>query len=206
MWAELALGAYQAYSASQAARDAEKGQAAANDKQMAFNADEAYKQRTWEENMAKTKYQWTRKDLEAAGYNPLMALGVNPSVPSGASASATPQSTTRESSAIRAQSALNAASILKLNSETALNKAMAGTQGTQQMLNLANIRRSDYDVKPKFPGSNITLQDIMSFIKSTGAKHGLTGESIHGAGQAARNLGRNFFKKGFAGGLSFGDQ
>lgn len=104
----------QLFSASQA----KKGQSGANSDQMAFNAAEAQKQRDWESHMFNHRYQYTRKDLEAAGYNPLMALGLNPSVPSGASASATPQSTTKDAAAMTSQSALNAANVVKTLSES----------------------------------------------------------------------------------------
>lgn len=31
--------------------------------------------------LAKSKYQWTRNDLEKAGYNPMLATGINPQAP-----------------------------------------------------------------------------------------------------------------------------
>lgn len=52
-----------------------------------FNAEEAQKQRDWEEYMASTVKQREVADYKAAGLNPMMAAGGSGSVPSGASAS-----------------------------------------------------------------------------------------------------------------------
>lgn len=105
--ATIANAGVQAYSAFSAS----KGQADANKQGMAFNASEAQKQRDYEERLFSTRYQTTRKDLEAAGYNPIMALGLNPGVPSGAAAHADPKSTTAESSQILSKSAREIADV-----------------------------------------------------------------------------------------------
>lgn len=53
-----------------------------------FTADEAQKQRDWEEQMSNTAYQRQVADMQAAGINPAMAMNANgASVPSGAAAS-----------------------------------------------------------------------------------------------------------------------
>lgn len=53
------------------------------------NAKEAGKQRKWAAEMAGSAWQRQRIDLEAAGYNPMLAFGQGPaSTPGGASASA----------------------------------------------------------------------------------------------------------------------
>lgn len=59
-----------------------------------FNADEAQKQRDFEEYMSSTSFQRQVKDMQAAGINPAMAMkGDGAAVPSGASAtSVAPQS------------------------------------------------------------------------------------------------------------------
>lgn len=59
-----------------------------------FNADEAQKQRDFEEYMSSTAYQRQVKDMQAAGINPAMAMsGSGASTPSGVSASSVaPQS------------------------------------------------------------------------------------------------------------------
>lgn len=109
---------------------ASKGQDKANRDQMAFNAMEAQKARDFEERMFSTRYQVTRKDLEAAGYNPLMALGLNPPVPSSPAASASPRNDRAQMAAILSQSARSAADIM-------YTRQLAKTEESKQLLNYA---------------------------------------------------------------------
>lgn len=56
----------------------------------AFNAQEAEKQRSWEQMMSNTQYQRAVADIKAAGLNPWLALqnsGFSGNTPSGSSAS-----------------------------------------------------------------------------------------------------------------------
>lgn len=57
------------------------------DKQMAFNASEAQKNRDFQERMANTAYQRLAADLKKAGYNPALALQSSAYTPSGSVAS-----------------------------------------------------------------------------------------------------------------------
>lgn len=79
-----------AFMAKQTGSDLTPAEKAANQ----FTADEAQKQRDWEEYMSNTSYQRQVKDMQAAGVNPAMAMkGDGAAVPSGASAtSVSPQS------------------------------------------------------------------------------------------------------------------
>lgn len=59
------------------------------DKTMAFNADEAEKQRQWETDMSNTEVQRRMADMQAAGINPLMAANYGASTPTGYAAQGT---------------------------------------------------------------------------------------------------------------------
>lgn len=61
--------------------------AVAGKRSRAFNRREAAKSRTWQEYMAKTRYQRTMEDMKKAGLNPMLAYGQGGgSTPSGATA------------------------------------------------------------------------------------------------------------------------
>lgn len=72
-----------------AAQQANIASAISAERQYRFNADEAQKQRDWQERMSNTAYQRQIADLKAAGLNPVLGYmqGQGATTPSGAAAS-----------------------------------------------------------------------------------------------------------------------
>lgn len=85
------------------ASDANAANAAMFQQVIDFNSAEAQKNRDFQEYMSNTQYQRLVKDLEKAGINPLMAVqGMNPSSPTGSSASGSSSSFSDDSTVVSA--------------------------------------------------------------------------------------------------------
>lgn len=161
---------------------ARRGQEQANQAQMDFNALEAQKQRDWEERMFGSRYQMTRRDLEAAGYNPLIATGLNPSVPSGAAAHAEPKSTRSEMAAIFANAAKQATEISLARSMR--EKTLAETSSARDN---ARIARQQADIATSPVGKKLAA--FKYFMDTTGLGGGVRNlMNLAGAKSAIRGL------------------
>lgn len=100
-----------------------------------FNSEEAQKSRDYQTEMSNSAYQRQRADLEAAGYNPLLAINSGgASTPSGATASSSAQSV-GQGSATAGESQLGTlvsmfstfGALAKLGSEIENNRASAAS-------------------------------------------------------------------------------
>lgn len=97
-----------------------------------FNAQEAEKQRNWEEKMANTAHQREMGDLEKAGLNPVLSANGGAVTPSGATASSGQQSAARManlgdtlSNAINAYSTAKQADIAEKKTPSEIKKNIA---------------------------------------------------------------------------------
>lgn len=132
---------------------------------MKYNAQEAQKQRDWEEMMSNTAYQRATNDLQAAGLNPILAASASASTPSGGMAS---------SSALQANMA-NAYTDYESNSENGSESKGSSwmhseehSQSTQNMAEQATTLvkgMSDLMTNIKDSNSGKKIKEFMDDVK-----------------------------------------
>lgn len=91
---------------------------------IAFNREEAEKNRAFQLSAFQNRHQWEVADLKAAGLNPILSAGGQPPIPSGSSASnPQPDFGASDRRTRRMELMMNSA---KVASEVLLNKSLAG--------------------------------------------------------------------------------
>lgn len=153
----------------------------------AFNAEEAAKQRAWQEYMYKNRHQMEVADLIAAGLNPILSAGGQPPVPSANSAHSVQPAMSSPSERMNAlsQAVMSVSASAKSISEIGVNAAQAAnlTQDTRTKKVVADIF-TDED----FGKMLMALKQMSGPIVSAGAFLG-------GLGSSAKNIGSLFKRR-----------
>lgn len=133
------LGAYSAYANAKGGSGSTSSGASA---QNLFNAEEAQKNRDFQERMYKNRHKYQVDDLRNAGLNPILSANTAPSAPSGSTA--TGVNTRLDENAqklqrlqVMAQLASTAAEIRLKNSQSNLNQGKVNFLGVQTPLSSA---------------------------------------------------------------------
>lgn len=183
---ELGLAAGSAYLASRSQKKTNQANVDFAESQNAFQAAEAQKNRDWQERMSNTVYQRGRKDLETAGYNPLLVgSGAPIGHPSMPSASSAHQEATYKADTFKQfnETRMTNASLKNLEAQTAYHAAQA------------DVARKDADAyTPLLAKINAIMKsggrDALNILGFRGLLKTVAGGSARRAAQASGKSGK----------------
>jgi len=126
-------------------------QASAADRTNAFNAQQAEINRNWQTDMSNSAYQRSKRDLELAGYNPMLAVSQGGASSGGGSAASGVMPDVPDSIGRGITSALETRRLAKelkaVDSQANLNTASEAAARAQEQLTQSNAKKTELETK-----------------------------------------------------------